>query len=278
MTIYNRREKTLAALERLFAQDVLSQFQMQVIILDDGSTDGSSEAIKEAYPEVKIIPGDGTYFWNRGMHHIFGQALAQDFDFYLWLNDDTFLYPDALNNLWLTWQGLGPKAIIAGSTEDPDKFAPTYGGFIRVSRWTLKLVEVGALDFVQEIDAMHGNCVLIPKAVSDLVGNIEPFYRHRWGDPDYALRAKKLGCKVFLAAGYIGTCPANPLAEAWTDVSLSFRERLADFHSIKGYGRKDWFFYMRRHGGILWPLLWLKPYFDMLLSSIRHRISPQTAS
>lgn len=278
MTIHNRREKSLQALNCLYAQDALPKFAMEIIILDDGSTDGSTAAIKNSFPAVQIIQGDGSHFWNRGMHLIFGEALQQDFDFYLWLNDDTFLYPDALRKMWHTWQNLDAKSIIAGSTQDPDTQATTYGGFIRASRLTLKLHEVGPQKEARSITTMHGNCVLIPKAVSDVVGNIEPVYRHRWGDPDYGLRARKWGCEVYLAAGYIGTCPANPLAEAWTDAGLSFRERLADFHSIKGYGRKDWFFYVRRHGGVLWPLLWLKPYFDMLVSSLRYRLSPKSAS
>lgn len=275
MTIHNRRDKTLAALHCLYGQKALESFRLSVLILDDGSNDGSREAILAQFPAVQIIQGDGQYFWNRGMHYIFGEALKQDFDFYLWLNDDTFLYPDGLSKMWAAWQALAAKTIIAGSTQDPDTQKTTYGGFIRASRWTLKLYEVEPEETPKHITTMHGNCVLIPKAVSDVVGNIEPYYRHRWGDPDYGLRAARLDCGVYLASGYVGTCESNPLAEAWTDPTLALRERLADFHSIKGYGRKDWFFYVRRHGGLLWPLLWLKPYLDMLLTSFKYRFSPK---
>lgn len=269
MTIHNRREASLACLQRLFAQSL--DCQMTVIILDDGSSDGSKEAIKEAFPEVRIIQGDGNYYWNRGMHHIFGEALGENYDLYLWLNDDTYLYPHALQMMVESWQAVGPKAIIAGGTLDPEKGVFSYGGFVRRSRWTLKLEEVGPTQQIQAITTMHGNCVLIPREVAQVVGNIEPFYRHRWGDPDYGLRAQKLGCRVYLAPEFVGDCPSNPLAEAWTDPERSFGERLADFHSIKGYGKQDWFFYVRRHGGLLWPLLWLKPYWDMLLNRNKRR-------
>ena len=77
-----------------------------------------------------------------------------------------------------------------------------------------------------------------------------------------------MGFGVWLASGFVGTCESNPTAERWTDAGLSLKERIQDFHSIKGYGKKDWFFYVKRHGGPLWFLLWAKPYVDMVRVSL----------
>ena len=114
---------------------------------------------------------------------------------------------------------------------------------------------------------MCGNCVLIPREVVQLVGNLDGNYRHRWGDTDYGLRAREKGCQVWVASEYVGECESNELAEAWTDATLSFWERVKIFHSIKGYHKQDWYHYVKRHGGWLWFLLWIKPYFDMFTTS-----------
>jgi GT2 family glycosyltransferase len=278
MTCFNRREMTLRCLEHLYDQDALGEnLALEVHMTDDGSKDGTSEAVQTAFPEVNIYQGDGSLFWNGGMNLAFGQALSRDLDYYLWINDDTFLYPDALRRLLATHEQFAeagkPDSMVLGGTLDPRDGQFSYGGFKRVSRWTLKMIPVEPGDTPRECTTNTGNCVLIPREVAAKVGNIEPFYTHRWGDPDYGLRARKAGCDVWIAPGYVGECEANPTAERWTDVTLPFSERIKDFHSVKGYIKKDWFFYVRRHGGLLWFLLWLKPYFDMVTSSLKHKLS-----
>ncbi|MEZ4774406.1 MAG: glycosyltransferase family 2 protein [Bacteroidia bacterium] len=278
MTCYNRRDKTLTCLENVYAQEGLGEiFDLEVFMTDDGSTDGTADAVRNRFPEVHVLEGNGSLFWNGGMNLAYGEALKHNLDFYLWLNDDTFLYADAIRRLletdtWLTVQG-HPTSMVLGGTADPRTGEFSYGGFKRVSLWTLKMLPVAPGDEPRECTTNTGNCVLIPRSVAEKVGNIEPYYTHRWGDPDYGLRARKKGCTVWLAAGYIGTCESNPTAERWTDRTLPLKERLRDFHSVKGYIKKDWFFYVRRHGGLLWLLLWIKPYVDMLVTSFTFRIS-----
>lgn len=250
----------------------------EVYLMDDGSKDGTYEAVQSEFPEVHLQKGDGSRFWNGGMNAAFGAALKGDYDFYLWLNDDTFLYPDALDKLLDGWESRNqqghPDSIIIGSTIDPETGQYSYGGFQRLSKWTLKLDHVYPDDKEMKLcTTMCGNCVLIPRAITERIGNIEPFYKHRWGDPDYGLRATASGGSVWTVAGYIGTCEANPLAEAWTDNTLSIKDRIKDFHSVKGYRKEDWFFYVKRHGGLLWMLLWIKPYVDILTSSLKYKLT-----
>ena len=138
LTCYNRKPKTLACLAALFSQGLPSEVKMEVYLVDDGSTDGTTEAVEQAYPQVKILPGDGSLFWNGGMRMAFAEAMKEDYDYYLWLNDDTLLYPDALSNLLSTSHQLISQgethSIIVGSTQDPDNNEHTYGG-IRQERW-----------------------------------------------------------------------------------------------------------------------------------------------
>lgn len=274
MTCFNRREYTLKCLRLLYEQTALQQgVSLSIFLTDDGSKDGTSEAVAKEFPDTTILKGNGSLFWNGGMNKAYGEALKHDLDYYLWMNDDTFLFEDALERLLATHKDRSEKgmekSIILGGCLDPRNGKFSYGGFQRVSKWTLKMIDVVPGDEPKECTSNTGNCVLIPRSVAALVGNIEPFYTHRWGDPDYGLRAGKKGCKIWLAPGFVAECEANPTAERWRDTSLSFKDRLKDFHSVKGYIKKDWFFYVRRHGGALWFLLWIKPYVDMVLSTFK---------
>ena len=71
-------------------------FSIEVFLVDDCSTDGTSTALQIQYPSIKIIQGDGNLYWNRGMHLAWKTAAAsKEFDYFLWLNDDTLLEKNA---------------------------------------------------------------------------------------------------------------------------------------------------------------------------------------
>ena len=91
LTCHNRVEKTLKCLSKLFGQQVDESVKVTVYLVDDGSTDGTGIAVKDRYPDINVIYGDGSLFWNGGMHQAFAEALKVGFDYYLWLNDDTNL-------------------------------------------------------------------------------------------------------------------------------------------------------------------------------------------
>jgi glycosyltransferase involved in cell wall biosynthesis len=82
---------------------------LHVILVDDGSTDGTSAAVLAEFSNVEILHGDGSLFWNRGMHWAFDHALKTGYDAYLWLNDDTILFKDALINLANTYEELSNR-------------------------------------------------------------------------------------------------------------------------------------------------------------------------
>src|SRR5580700_8623826 len=95
MTSFNRREVTLKSVAALFQQRKAEGVQFTVFLVNDGSTDGTDEAVHSRFPDVRVLQGDGTLFWNGGMRMAFETAARESFDAYLFLNDDTFLYSDA---------------------------------------------------------------------------------------------------------------------------------------------------------------------------------------
>src|SRR2546428_12204763 len=106
---------------------------MPVFLLDGGSTDGTAKAGSGRFPWVRLIGGDGTLYWAGGMRKAMAAALAEAFALYLWLNDDTSLFPDSIARLAATLSQLqrgGERPIlVVGSTRNPETQELSYGGF-----------------------------------------------------------------------------------------------------------------------------------------------------
>ncbi|HEY9849887.1 MAG TPA: glycosyltransferase family 2 protein [Leptolyngbyaceae cyanobacterium] len=273
MTCHNRREHTLNCLEKVYQQNLA----VDLYLVDDGSTDGTWEAVKKLFPIVKLIKGNGNLFWGGGMQLAFLEAMKFDYDYYIWLNDDIQLVPNALKilldtHIYLAERGYH-KSIVTGSLQDPITGMVTYGGRVRLKPWhPLKFGWVKPTEKPLECETMNGNCVLIPNAVAKEVGNIDPIFTHRRGDFDYGLRARKLGCSIWVAPGYVGTCARNSISGTYMDVNLSLRERLKKLDHPKELSSKEWKLYVKRHGGKFWFLFWLNPYVSLIISSVLHKI------
>jgi GT2 family glycosyltransferase/glycosyltransferase involved in cell wall biosynthesis len=268
LTCHNRREHTLACLKSLRAT-AIPGITVDVQLVDDGSNDGTAEAVAAAYPDVEINRGTGDLFWGGGMRLAFTRAASTRPDYLLWLNDDVVLDSEALARLLATYAALcaerRPLSIVVGATRDSQTGATTYSGVRRASRLRrMAFVLVAPTDTPQSCDTMNGNIVLIPKSVYSVVGNIDERFIHAMGDLDYGLRARSAGCQVFLAPGHIGTCSDNSRAGTYRDETLSRRERLRQVASPKGLPIAEWATFCRRHGGPLWPALALSPYVRIM--------------
>jgi GT2 family glycosyltransferase len=261
MAAYNRRELTLACLRSLAAQRAPGA-TLDAFVLDDASSDGTGKAIAEEFPEVTVLRGTGGLYWNGGMRSAFGAAIAGDYDYYLWMNDDTTLDDGALALLLGTQRRLGGHpdgaVIVAGSTRHPDTGELTYGGLVRPSRWRplrWKLVEPA--DQPRACETINGNTVLVSREVVRRVGNIDPAFVQQMGDYDYGLRARAAGCSVWIAPGTVGTCATHPPRRPGEESFLKEWRRL---WSIKELRPGPWAVFSRRWAGRLWPVYWLSPY------------------
>ena len=83
--VHNRKQLTINCLRCLERQ---TEKRFQIVVIDDGSNDGTSEAISEEFPDVHLINGDGTLWWaeatNVGVKYAIQKA-----DYVITLNDDT---------------------------------------------------------------------------------------------------------------------------------------------------------------------------------------------
>ncbi len=262
-TVHNRKKQTLASLASLFAQKPQVEIEeLAVYLVDDGCTDGTPQAVAENFPRVIVIPGTGYLYWVGGMRMAFEIAMRnKGFDFYLWLNDDTNLYFDALERLVSTSLSLGSESIIVGSTHHPETGCHTYGGVRRSNRWRpLKFIPLIPGNTLLQADTMNGNCVLIPRRIAHTLGNLDPVFTHRFGDFDYGLRARQFNFDVIVAKGYIGTCKRNDLRGSWMDPSLLPLSRLQKVITPIGFPPREWAIFAKRYSGFFWPVYWVLAY------------------
>ncbi len=269
LTVHNRKEKTLATLDRLFAQEKLpAGLELTVYLVDDGSSDGTLQAIAKCFPLVRLIQGTGNLFWCGGMHLAFGEAMQQGFDYYLWLNNDTTLFSDALSKLLDASVRLGADNIIVGSTHDPETHQHTYGGVTRLRRLRrLHFTPIPPGKIPLPVETMNGNCVLIPQTVAQKVGNLDSAFTHGLGDFDYGLRARKLGIGIYIAPEYHGDCRRNPPM----DRKLPFVSRWKKLLSLHGLPPREWAVFAQRYAGRFWFVFWASPYIRFFTQEISGR-------
>lgn len=246
ITCFNRINKTLACLDSLYKNTLPNNYLLEVFLVDDGSSDGTSNAVKEKYKDVKIIIGNGSLYWAGGMRLAWNIASKNNFDYYLWLNNDVLLFKKSLEILLASAYKTKNNAIIcsAMTSESLDKI--TYGGTMIGSKNTI--APDGKLN---ECQIINGNCVIVPKNVFEKIGNLDKKFQHAIGDHDYGLRAIKAGLKCYVAPEIIGICNANPLPPKWCLKQYSFLERLKFLYSPLGNADPFiYFFYIKRHFGI----------------------------
>lgn len=274
LTVHDRRQETLACLARLTEQAAAAECSIRVVLVDDGSRDGTGDAVRARFPEVRVEVGSGQLYWNGGMRRAFEIAELEDPEFYLFLNDDTHLLPGALAGLLRTHRELAAagvrRCVVVGSTVDPETGTQSYGGWRRGSRLEpARLTLVPPADRAVPCDTMNGNCVLVPREVAWLVGNLDPTFTHRMGDLDYGLRATSAGCALYVAPGFAGACLANSGRGLWIEAGLSPRERWRRLLGPKGLPPREWLTFTSRHSGPLWPVHFAWPYLKNAWLALR---------
>ena len=247
MACYNRKQKTLEAFNAL--TEALTGATFTVYLVDDGSTDGTSEAVTSAFPDTVVIRGDGNLFWAASMCLAERRAMRSHFDYLLWLNDDTHLRPNAIDEM-LELSRQQPKAIIVGATVDPASGQTTYGGRMRVDSHPQRFSLVAVSDSVQVVNNFNGNCVLIPASIRQLLGPIDGSFPHAFADDDYGQRAMTRGVAMLQAPSFVGYCATNPPRPA----PAGFVQRWRHYESPKVLPWRAQYQYMRRHGDATWPV------------------------
>lgn len=268
---HNRRQKTINCLSALFKCGLPDTYQLEVFLVDDASTDGTFEAVRKDFPKVNVIVGNGNLFWNKAMRLAWETAAkTKDFDFYLWLNDDTILDSNALCILLETYE-----EIIANNNK-----AGVLCGACRA------LYEINVFSYggrtdsgpvipnskIQSCKYINGNIVLVPSEIFHKIGYLSPDYTHIMGDIDYGMRVLKNNFNCYTTKTFIATCPPNEGIPSWCNPQISLKRRWELLHSPKGLNIREYILFRKKFWKRKWILYTIQAYLKTIHPNLYNAI------
>ena len=213
---YNTREMTLACLKSVFEQT--SGIDFEVIVVDNASTDGSAEAIAQAFPQVRLIAGGGNLGFAGGNNRAAQEARKlSESDFLLLLNPDTHVLEGAIQRLHEFAQQHPEAAIFGGRTCFENRQlnpASCWGKPTVRSVWFAGLGLTALFpnstflnpegyggwkrDTVRQVDFVSGCFLLIRRKLWEGLGGFDPAFFMYGEEADLCWRAAKAGHRCMI--------------------------------------------------------------------------------
>lgn len=197
--VHNRVEFTRNCLKSLQQQSESANF---IIVVDDGSTDGTGEMLRYEFPGVIVLTGDGNLFWTAAINRGISHALAMGADYILTMNNDTIASRDFVSQM-LKGVHQKPDALLGALDINEITRKSYYGGEIFDWKSGKSLFLLSALrddeqHGMHEVSLFPARGLLIPRIVFDMIGLFEEKrLPHYMADYDFTQQARKNGFKVY---------------------------------------------------------------------------------
>ena len=231
---WNRKE---VLLESLNAVKQLEYPLYEIIVVDNASTDGSVEAVKEKFPDVTVIENDKNYGAIGGKNIGLRKAMESPVDYIYMVDNDIVGAKDSLSKLIEVAEHDAQVGMVGAMMYDMSKpdIILSAGGTIdyteNVSRGRGDAQQdVGQFSKTEPVDYLWGGALLARKSVLETVGLFDPGYIGYWfEDTDLSVRVRKSGYKILFC----------PFAKVWhkphaTIEQFSFRKKyLATRNAIR---------------------------------------------
>jgi GT2 family glycosyltransferase len=244
-----------------------------VIVVDDGSTDGTGEAVHEHFPKVTVLRGDGQLWWTGAIVLGMKEAIARGTELIVWLNDDCHPRPGTVEAVAAHAAATGEIA----SAETLSVGGGRYTGYVKNWRGLRPIPEDGAK--IAACDACNGNCVAIPRTVVDRIGYPDArHFPHVFGDSDYGLTAARHGVRTVILREVIcdDRYVENAATESWLFGERTLWQHLKSMRSVKSYFYLPAYWaYCTKHWGLWGVALFLRPYFWLFLCKTIRAVIPQ---
>lgn len=275
LPVHNRVKLTLKCIESLYSND--APFTM--VVVDDGSTDGTSMLIKEKYPNVIILEGDGNLWWtasiNKAIRFITESFSTNNNDYILCINNDLIVDSNYLSSM-LSIAYQNSKRMVGSISVDihNQEFLSFCG--VKWNSFTAKynnlaksLYKNSYLNFRNTIkrsyiesDFIPGRGMLFPIRLIENIGLFDELNFPQYAsDYDFSLRAKNVGYQLVISTNSIIKSHTEKTGIYQVHRGWGFRRLLENYTSIKSpVNLKTRYRWAKKHGEI--PLLYL--FFDSL--------------
>ena len=200
--VRNRRDITLQFLRSLDKIDKTG-LDIHTIIIDDGSTDGTRDAVRSHFPGVELIEGDGNLWCSGAVNLGVESALKRDPKYILVVNDDTVFDSRFLRSMVETAEA-NPRSVVGGLLllwDEPHRVfqvAPRwdtwFGGWRHYNQQTVWTMPKKPF----EVELIVGNCGLFPAAAFREAGLFATKWLPHFGDAEFTPRLGRLGWKLLI--------------------------------------------------------------------------------
>lgn len=196
---------------------------IKLVLVDDGSTDGTAEMVKSILADAVILKGNGNLWWGGALHKAYKWIVqnATDADNVIIMNDDTYFEPDFL------------EAGVNLLKKNKDCLITGCGFSVNSGRQI-----DGAVDFYSQNGTYkwkngtsEGNCastraLIMSFGTMKKIGGFHPvLLPHYASDYEYTIRAAKKGFKI----------------KAFEEFNYKFDEGTTGNHNSKGATLKQMF-------------------------------------
>ncbi len=220
--VFNRRDETLQCLRSISRADT-TDLELHIIVVDDGSTDGTSDAIRASFPDVEIVVGDGNLWYTAGTNRGIEAAMRHDPDYILAINNDSIFDEKCILNM-VECAEKHPRSVIGALLLNWDtphrvfQVSPRWelwkGGYRHWHNQTVWTVPPRPW----EVELIVGNCVLYPVAAIREVGLMDEKHLAQFGDAEYTPRMRRSGWRLIVEPRARVFCKPN-------DTTTGFRAR-----------------------------------------------------
>jgi GT2 family glycosyltransferase len=243
--VHNRRELTLQCLRSLSRID-RDGLEVRIVIVDDGCTDGTGDAIRENFPDVQIVSGTGELWYTAGTNLGVVAALKHKPDYILCINDDSIFDGRCIRRM-IDCAMANPRSVVGALLllwDQPHRVfqvAPVWdtwkGGWQHWYQQTIWTVPQKPW----EVEMIVGNCILYPAAVFNECGMLNPRVSAQYGDAEFTTRLRKRGWRLIIEPRARVFCQPNaphvsvtsrPLAK---QIELLFRKKSSGMNILHQY-------------------------------------------